>query len=379
MLNLHASLTSILPLVSSLFSMKRTRKSAAAGSKPPPPKKGSRGQSGATAKGDDGLGVTEAQLGRIAEQVGQRLAQTVAAEVVTALTMTKPTSALGAATPAGASATVEVQEGPQPQEKTVAESAVCALLYGESAPKTNPSCSTSTTPLAYHVPDKLQEKVRAGKYVEFRQLLPGGGDTSYTLRLDSGKGDPSVHLASTTPAKPIASMDAWLSAYTNFQYIYLQANPTSAPDLLKYQDTVRDLHQRFGFQAAKYYDENFRLLRERLPDLSFGSTHSELWLKAATLQAPPRTNQPFLGRSGSPRARSSGRPAGKGCCFDYNTPGKRCIVNPCPYKHACTQCQGNHPQYFCRPSGPQQAAQSNTRTPRSTPTPSTAPHAGKSH
>ena len=213
--------------------------------------------------------------------------------------------------------------------------------------------------------------------MDFKHLLPGASDTSYTLRLDSGKGDPAVHLASTNPSKPINSMEAWLSAYTNFQFIYLQAHPTAAPELLKYQDTVRDLNQRFGFSAAKHYDENFRLLRERLPDLSFGGTHSELWLKAATLQAPPRTNQPFLGRSSSPRARSAGRSGGRGTCFDYNSQGKRCLVNPCPYRHACSQCQGNHPQYFCRPAGSHQPNQSSSRPARSAPHNNTTTHSNK--
>jgi len=283
----------------------------------------------------------------------------MAAEVRSALAGAGPNSAppepnsTSTVAPTGPTAPpAEVNPLPAPRDREVAETAVQALVYGESNPNTIATVCTSSTPLAYHVSDKLQEKIKTGKYVDLKHLLPGNNDTSYTLRLDSGGGDPAVHLASTTPSKPIPNMDAWLSAFTAFQFIYLQAHPTSAPELLKYMDTVRDIHQRFGFASARFYDENFRLLRERMPELSFGSTHTELWLKAATLQPLSRPiNQPFLGKSGSPRPRFGATNTNRGTCYDFNSRDKRCVSNPCQYRHACSQCQGPHPQFKCR-SGP---------------------------
>jgi hypothetical protein len=233
----------------------------------------------------------------------------------------------------------------------VAETVVQALTYGESNPVPNNMSHSSSTPLAYHVSDKLREKIKAHKYVDFRHLLPGGADQSLTLKVDGGHGDPAIHLASSTPSKPLQTIDQWLSAYTNFQFIFIQAHPHAAQDLLKYCDTIRDLNQRNGFQAAKFYDENFRYLREQVPSLSFANTHAELWVKAATPQGnpshtPQTGNQTFRkqGRTSDPRA---SKQAPKGFCFAYNSAGTICNAKQCRYKHACQQCQGTHPLYKC--------------------------------
>lgn len=336
--------------------MKRTRAASGKASKPAATKKAHKGPGQASSGGKDDLGVSEAQLERIADRVGQKLAQSVAAEVVSALSGAGnaaphpvPQPALPTDCP-GPSAPIPV-DNPQAtqREHEVAETTVRALVYGESGSKPSSVLCTSSTPLAFHVNDKLQEKIKTNRFVDFKHLLPGNGDTSYTLRLDGAHGEPAVHLASTTPSKPIPDMDTWLSAFTSYQFVYLQAHPSCAPELLKYMDTIRDINRRFGFAAAKSYDENFRLLRERSPDLSFGCTHTELWLKAATLQPLSRpSNQPFLARPATSRPRQGNSTPGHGTCFDYNARDKRCVLYPCKYRHVCSQCQGSHPQFRCQ-------------------------------
>ena len=37
----------------------------------------------------------------------------------------------------------------------------------------------------------------------------------------------------------------------------------------------------------------------------------------------------------------------KGLCFAYNTPGKRCNLTNCRYKHICS-CGRKHPVFMCR-------------------------------
>ena len=78
--------------------------------------------------------------------------------MVTALSGPRGPAAVTAAAPTAADTPVATQDRPAPQEEQVAESAVCALLYGESDTKKVPSASTTSTPLAYHVSDK---KVKA--------------------------------------------------------------------------------------------------------------------------------------------------------------------------------------------------------------------------
>ena len=65
--------------------MKRTRLSSTAAPKAPPPKRGTRRQPKSGMEDPEDLGVTEGQLDKIADKVGQRLAKSVAAEVVSAI------------------------------------------------------------------------------------------------------------------------------------------------------------------------------------------------------------------------------------------------------------------------------------------------------
>ncbi len=268
---------------------------------------------------------------------------------------------------------------PQAQGAEVAEQVVQALTYGESEQFPHSLAHSSSTPLAYQVSDKLREKIKSDKYVDFRHLLPGSKDQSLTLKVDGGHGDPAIHLASSSPNKPLQSIEQWLTAFTNFQFIYIQAHPHSAADLLKYGDTVRDLNQRCGFQAASFYDENFRYLREQVPSLQFGNTHTELWVKAATPHGSMFNSHNFRPKTGrtpqDPRASKGGAQAPRGFCFAYNSAATICNARPCKYKHSCQQCQGTHPQFKC----PSAASPINpTRGPNRAPsTSSSATHPSK--
>ena len=137
--------------------MKCTRRSSAVAPKAPPPKRGTRHQPKSGVEDPEDLGVTEGQLDKIADKVGQRLAKSGAAEVVSAIaSQAAPNNggplASGANTPPPPKALVNLER----------EVAVHVLIYSESEPKTLTSASTSSTPLAYHVGEKLQEKIKMG-------------------------------------------------------------------------------------------------------------------------------------------------------------------------------------------------------------------------
>jgi len=267
------------------------------------------------------------------------------------------------AQPPGSSAASPTPQHATPVEQQVADQVIQGLAYGESDPLPHPSNITST-PLAYHVGDRLREKIKADIYVDLKLLLPGNAEAPYTLRVDRGQGEPALHLASTN-SKPLQSIEQWLTAFNAFQFIYIQAHPDRAQDLLKYCETVRTINHRFGFPAARFYDENFRLLKQQDPQLSYAVTHPELWMNAATIQPP----QPFRTRPSS--THQTPRPMQRGFCFAYNSPSTFCNQRPCKFRHACSQCQGPHPKFRC--SNNQPAAPTNKpagkATSATTPTP----------
>lgn len=234
-------------------------------------------------------------------------------------------------------------------ESAAAAATVHALSYGESAPKLNPA-NLMSTPLAYHVNDRLKEKVVTDKYVDLKTLLPGNDNPGYTLKVDSSGNEPSIHLASTAPTKSLSNIESWLTAFEIYHDIYIEAHPTKSPQLVKYQNKIRALNRKFGFQTARYYDENFRLLRETNPDLDFAISHSEIWMTATTMHSQnPNQNSNFRPKSQSTishTARTT-KLTPPGFCFAYHTQGVRCDKQPCKYNHFCFQCRGPHPIFKC--------------------------------
>ena len=109
---------------------------------------------------------------------------------------------------------------------------------------------------------------------------------------------------------------------------------------------IRDLAAR-GYNL-RYYDENFRYLRQKEPKAySWGSVHWELWIRS---QPPRHTfSQMNSVKKIEGESKSSFR-VPKGYCWKYHK-GFRCVE--CNYKHSCPLCQKGHQMLKCnnfRPS-----------------------------
>jgi len=320
--------------------------------KTPPAPKGAKRQ---RQEVNQDTGLSQDQQDRLTATIAAQMptADTVADKVIDKLLSmgvlnTTPPPPVNPPPPAAnntASASASLPGPPPGATNVVADGAVTALLYGE--PTNTPSSNSSEMELAYHVPDPVRAKITSDQYVDFKTLMPGSADPHMTLKVDGAPGDQTIRLASASTAKAITSIDQWTTAYTNFQFVYIQAKPDAAPKLLKYQETVRELNRRFGFNAARQYDEEFRKLKARVPSMCFSTIHSELWLKTATPNAPPNTSN--FRPSYAPRPQSSPRPNtySSGTCNSFNAAGTRCSQRQCKYQHACSACSGPHPRYKC--------------------------------
>lgn len=120
-----------------------------------------------------------------------------------------------------------------------------------------------------------------------------------------------------------------------FATVYIEKYPTEALHLLKYGDTIREIHQLHGDNAFRSYDDQFRQLKESL-NVQWQNTIQELRLKAATNT-----------RIFSPKTtRNSCQPFWSRFCFQYNS-GECCTRNTCSFRHACMQCRGKLPKSKC--------------------------------
>lgn len=105
------------------------------------------------------------------------------------------------------------------------------------------------------VSPKLKAKIWDNEFFYFGLLLsPHSSDTRYQLSVSSQTGStvPTLSLEPTQKTKPIATIEAWTSAFQVFVGVYTGKFPTEAPALMKYGEVVRDLAARGG--DWRFYD-----------------------------------------------------------------------------------------------------------------------------
>ena len=118
----------------------------------------------------------------------------------------------------------------------------------------------------------------------------------------------------------------------DFVSVYTLKFSTEAPALMKYGDIVQDLVVRN--HNWKFYDENFRSLRQGQPQLyPRGTIHWELLLRAQVNEGK-KTQQ--LSQVNSVRGNRPG-PIPKDFGYRFNR-AKDC--SGCEFKHQCFKCDG---------------------------------------
>ena len=218
----------------------------------------------------------------------------------------------------------------------------------EGPPPVPGQCFQSVSlPLDARVSDKLRGKIWKDEFIDFGSLLVNlvlANRFQLTVQNAESGPLPSLCIEPVAKSKKIASIESWLSSFHKFVGIYTKRFPHEAPALMKYCDTIQDLAGRG--HNWKYYDENFRFLRQaHRSALPWDRIHEELWLKShQVLQA--RSLQP------TSTVRLPGRvdTTPKGYCFRFHK-GRKCALG-CAYKHLCYKCEGSHPISKCNFRGP---------------------------
>ena len=217
-----------------------------------------------------------------------------------------------------------------------------------------------SVPLSSRVPDKIQSKIWANEYIDLGTLLsslPGDPKYNFTVK-SSGSNQPVVSLEPVQNSKRITSIDQWTTAFQVFVAVYTIRFPDSAPGLMKYSATVRDLAAKNAHW--RYYDENFRYLRQKSL-FPWDEVHWELWLQAHHMTKLSSSNNPPNSFN-----RQSKQPFPRGFCWKFHQ-GERCFG--CNFKHACFKCGGDHPATKCKSGKPTVAT---SRTVASSPTTNTS-------
>ena len=113
-----------------------------------------------------------------------------------------------------------------------------------------PSSSTflsATVSLASRIPVKVKSKIWAYEYFDLGALLsPSPNDTKYAVPISHDSSQPRLCLEPATKIPRISTIQQWVSAFNSFIAVYTQKYSSSAADLLKYVEVVRDIASKLA-------------------------------------------------------------------------------------------------------------------------------------
>lgn len=173
-----------------------------------------------------------------------------------------------------------------------------------------------STPISHSIPKSVIKKIQTNKFVDFSRLLPNMAlpqAENYSLTLNANN---HLSLVPNSSSRKIQSIETWTTAFLRFSAIYAATFPHEMPQLMKYGEIVRDLARRRQGLGWSFYDNQFRMFRER-ELMPWDRIHTEFWVMATSQLAPHhngsfQSNRPF--RTGSSRQFKSG--------YSYRKPSK---------------------------------------------------------
>ena len=234
------------------------------------------------------------------------------------------------------------------------------------------------------VPKKVSDRILAGEFVEFSDLLPLVASSAHatthsnTVKFELSEGGPLRVVEDGVPrgkTRHVCDLATWMEAYTIYVHTLIQVAPHRALELLAYQALIVEANRRFVPEGWLDYDRQFRLAASADPSKKWDTLDVNIWQITTTgksrptcttcnMSHPPSPNGACLFRpsrsspvstasSWSPTAYHQGRPI----CRNFNQ-GK-CYGN-CSRVHVCHTCRGRHPAIQCNgsSSGPKSAASS---------------------
>lgn len=219
------------------------------------------------------------------------------------------------------------------------------VIFNDAKPNEHSQGEQSSAPLDLHLSPMIIAKIRGKKYVPLGQLIDSK-QSSVNLNV-SDNGAVIVEKGIKTP--PITNTEQWFQAFLVYAHVYGECHPAEAVSMFEYMTLILNLANTFHIKAALKYDEDFRKLRSRSPDLRWDVLNQELYLIAASSVVQSRNvQQPFRPQAKT-RPNKRFHPVPIGYCRKYNAVGQ-CSSPNCRYKHECFKCQGKHASTECNAS-----------------------------
>lgn len=211
------------------------------------------------------------------------------------------------------------------------------LMNGEYVHKPSEMFFPGTSAVTVRVPEKIQERIKNDKYVDFKTLLQNELDrNALEVQIELNNGQPTL-VTKPSDKKEIKIFDQWNEAFL----IYLAIKFPETASMIQHAANVRVLSKTNA--SWKLYDENFRYWKQENPSWDWGDVNNTLWAQSVAAGA---TNVSFAGRGGRGKGKGKafrGTPYGqKRPCFTFHYKNEYCNYKTCSYSHQCPTCGGLH-------------------------------------
>lgn len=202
-------------------------------------------------------------------------------------------------------------------------------------------------PLGANVSLKIKSRIWLNEYIDLKSLVSHMPDENVSLTLSQNR--LLVQNLQPSKSKDPLTFSEWQSAFHIYMAIFIEKYPDQAAHMLKYMEIIKGIKIRKGDEAWRFYDDQFRRLCK---------THLPAWQKPIDELYNVTMNKKYSGQQKSYNFnaqqnnnthRQSTIFHGPKICFAFNLQ-RKCVNNPCPFKHACKICRGSHPQVLCTKS-----------------------------
>ncbi len=201
-------------------------------------------------------------------------------------------------------------------------------------------------PLGVSIPQKIRDKITNDEFIDMNVLTPSYVEDPVSVFISQKK----FSIINNNRNKVPLTIEQWSSAFLVFMDIYIELHDDQSRPLLKYLHNIREMHDLYGDEAWRVYDERFRRLRETVK-LPWGKLVNELYTKSANasnMQKGKDNFRSFSKNTSSVPKQSYGKNQFTNrikTCIAFNR-GEPCS-KPCPYKHVCHHCKGAHARFQC--------------------------------
>ena len=251
------------------------------------------------------------------------------------------------------------------------QSIACLLNTPIPTPVITPNQALVLSPALPPIPNRLVEKIRAGHFVEMKELL--GDNIALLQRLEEVQGTHTSQWTlppNSAKLREVSSPLTWISCFLTYTAVRCRDEETHK--LLIYSRLVMDLARKHGGRGWLDYDRVFRQQiaanpmfpwAELNPSLmaytvlgNDGNQNRGTWCPLCqeadhragecalqTLEPTPSSSS-RTGLSRPPKFRSRYDPLGE-ICRKYNR--GLCTNTSCKYKHICKECHKEHPFLSC--------------------------------